>query len=129
MASPEPRSVGRPFAKGVSGNPGGRPKGLVRKIREETRDGEEMVEYMLRVARDEGETTKARSEAYTWLADRGFGKPTQTEVRFSGDTMTQSEVVTELATRCSRDELEAMIEDVQERIRQKRGDPPAENGL
>jgi hypothetical protein len=42
--------------------------------------------------------------------------------------MTQSEVVTELATRCSRDELDAMIEDVQERIRKRGGDPDAENG-
>ena len=54
---------------------------------------------MLRVARDETEATKARFEAYTWLADRGFGKPTQTEVRFSGDAMTESETVRELATR------------------------------
>jgi Family of unknown function (DUF5681) len=124
--SGEPRTVGRPFTKGVSGNPGGRPKGLVRKIREETRDGEEMVEYMLGVARDEGEITKARMEAYTWLADRGFGKPTQTEVRFSGDG---GVAVNELATTCSREELDLMIEDVQERIRQEGGDPPAENGL
>jgi hypothetical protein len=100
----------------------------VRRIREETRDGEEMVEYMLRVARDESETTKARSEAYTWLADRGFGRPTQTEVRFSGDAMTESETIRELATRCSKAELDAMIEDVQERIRQKGGDPDVENG-
>jgi hypothetical protein len=125
MASPEPRSIGRPFAKGVSGNPGGRPKGLVRKIREETRDGDEMVEYMLRVARDETEPSKARIDAYTWLADRGFGKPTKTEVRFSGDG---GVTVNELATVLSREELDVMIEDVQERIRQRGGDPDAENG-
>jgi hypothetical protein len=87
-----------------------------------------MVEYMLRVARDEAEGSKTRIEAYTWLSDRGFGKPTQTEVRFSGDAMTESETVRELATRFSRDELDAMIENVQERIRRRRGDPPVENG-
>jgi hypothetical protein len=102
-----------------------RPKGLVRKIREETRDGEEMVEYMLRVARHESETTKARIDAYTWLADRGFGRPTQTEIRFSGDG---GVTVNELATSCSREELELMIEDVRERIRRRGGDPDAENG-
>jgi hypothetical protein len=127
MPSGEPRTVGRPFTKGVSGNPGGRPKGLVRKIREETRDGEEMVEFMLRVARDDSETTKARSEAYTWLADRGFGKPTQTEVRFSGDTMTSSEVVTELAG-LSRETLDLMIADAEERLRLAGGDPEVESG-
>jgi Family of unknown function (DUF5681) len=75
---PTPRVVGRPFPKGVSGNPGGRPKGLVRRIGEETGDGEELVEYMVRVFRDEGESTKTRMEAASWLADRGFGRPQQT---------------------------------------------------
>jgi hypothetical protein len=68
---------GRPFPKGVSGNPGGRPKGLVHRIREETGDGAELVAYMLGVFRDEREPTRTRIEAATWLADRGYGKPTQ----------------------------------------------------
>lgn len=72
------RGPGRPFLKGQSGNPGGRPKGLVSAIREQTRDGEELVTFMLRVFRGEaGARLRDRLEAATWLADRGFGKPTQ----------------------------------------------------
>jgi hypothetical protein len=80
-----PRTVGRPFPKGVSGNPGGRPKGLVRRIREETGDGEELVDYMLRVFRAESESTKTRVEAASWLADRGFGRPQQTTLVGTAD--------------------------------------------
>ena len=73
------RGPGRPFLKGQSGNPGGRPKGLVSAIREQTRNGEELVTFMLRVFRGEADGVRLRDrlDAATWLADRGFGKPTQ----------------------------------------------------
>jgi hypothetical protein len=68
---------GRPFLTGQSGNPGGRPKGLVRAIREQTADGEQRVEFMRRVFPGEFDdvSLRHRMEAATWLADRGFGKP------------------------------------------------------
>jgi hypothetical protein len=74
------RVPGRPFPKGVSGNPGGQPKGLASEIRERTKDGEELVGFVLKVFRGEVCEAKLRDrlEAATWLADRGFGIPTQT---------------------------------------------------
>jgi len=70
---------GRPFPKGQSGNPGGRPRGLVRAIRDQTEEGDELVAFVMRVFRGEVEGVRLRDrlEAATWLADRGFGKPTQ----------------------------------------------------
>jgi hypothetical protein len=73
------RGPGRPFPKGHSGNPGGRPKGIVSAIRAQTCEGEELVAFVVRVFRGEvdGVRLRDRLEAATWLADRGFGKPTQ----------------------------------------------------
>ena len=70
------------FAVGVSGNPGGRPKGLASIIRDRTFDGQELVDFYTSVFRGEKidgvkPTLKLRMEAATWLTDRGFGKPMQ----------------------------------------------------
>lgn len=79
------RVVGRPFAKGVSGNPGGRPKGLASYVREQTLDGEELVDFHLRVRKGEEVngrrfTTDQMMEAARWLGDRGWGKAIQQSV-------------------------------------------------
>jgi hypothetical protein len=57
----------------------------VRRIREDTRDGDELVDYMLGVFRAEGESTRSRVEAASWLADRGFGRPQQTTLVGTAD--------------------------------------------
>ena len=74
--------VGRPFLRGVSGNPGGRPKGLAAYVREMTLDGKELVDFYLKVFRGDkidGKKPglKFRMDAGTWLSDRGFGKAVQ----------------------------------------------------
>ena len=75
--------VGRSFAPGVSGNPGGRPPGLARLAREATGDGVDVVGFFTLVSRGkkpagwpDGEklTADHMFRANEWLADRGFGK-------------------------------------------------------
>jgi hypothetical protein len=85
--------------------PGGRPKGLVRRIREESGDGEELVDYMLRVFRAEGESTKTRVEAASWLADRGFGRPQQTTPVGTADARASVSPLSDL----SDEELDARL--------------------
>lgn len=70
--------TGRGFQPGQSGNPGGRPKGLSRRVRELVgNDGRAIAEYMLSVMTDERARTADRMEAAKWLADRGFGRAVQ----------------------------------------------------
>jgi hypothetical protein len=89
-AKPAKPPVGRPFAKGQSGNPGGRTPGFGKRIRKLTEDGAELVDIALSVARGElkveapygkdafmvsvAPSCKERMDAVRWLADRGFGK-------------------------------------------------------
>ena len=65
------------FQPGNSANPGGRPKGLAELVRRETKDGAELVRFMLGVLRGRKQPLRYRMEAAAWLADRGFGKVSQ----------------------------------------------------
>jgi Family of unknown function (DUF5681) len=70
--------TGAGFRPGVSGNPGGRPKGLARRVRELVgENGEAIAEYMHSVMNDEQARSADRLEAAKWLADRGFGNAVQ----------------------------------------------------
>jgi hypothetical protein len=73
------RVVGGPFPKGISGNPGGRPRGLTAYVRDNTDGGSEVVGLMVSVMRGDvigGQVPRIRDrmDAATWLADRAFGK-------------------------------------------------------
>jgi Family of unknown function (DUF5681) len=78
LSTPQNRDGAGRWPEGTSGNPGGRPKGLARYVRELVGDdGQRIADFMVRVLEDERERTETRMQAATWLADRGFGKPTQ----------------------------------------------------
>jgi hypothetical protein len=72
--------VGRPFPKGVSGNPGGRPKSLGKSTRKVVgEDGMALVELWWSIAQDPMQRTSDRLVASRLLADRGWGKPASFE--------------------------------------------------
>lgn len=65
------------FKPGTSGNPGGRPKNpFPALIRENTKDGHEIVATVLRVLR-KSKSDKSRMWAAEWLRDTGWHKPVQ----------------------------------------------------
>lgn len=84
----KPRRGG--FLPGVSGNPGGRPKGLQRSAREAlalreyvAKDGQTYTgpaaanQCLLDIAFDVDENTRERLRAFEVVFDRGYGKPVQ----------------------------------------------------
>jgi hypothetical protein len=89
-----PRSLEnlRPWPPGTSGNPGGCPRGFVSEIRRATKNGHELVTFALRVLRDEQAEMRDRGWACSFLADRGFGKPTQA-VELEGPAMIPAAVL------------------------------------
>ena len=99
IATPKKRKVSpnslanlRPIKKGEVRNPGGRPKGLERIIREQTKDGSEIVRVFLSVFNGEVQpdgnlpSTKDRMQAAEWLTERGYGK-VKDQVELSGDAV------------------------------------------
>ena len=68
---------GRPFQKGISGNPGGRPK-VLRDVQELARQkSPEAITTLASIMHDEKAPPAARVAAANALLDRGYGKPTQ----------------------------------------------------
>jgi Family of unknown function (DUF5681) len=70
------RVVGRPFEKGRSGNPGGRPKQVPEVIRLARLETEASIRKLAQI-RDYGESEAAVVAASVALLDRGWGKPAQ----------------------------------------------------
>lgn len=131
------RAAGGRWAPGSSGNPGGigrHVKTLRARIREATRDGEELIELHLKVIRDEitqevpvkvGEayelakvhpSIKDKQSSAGWLADRFWGKaPDKIEISDADEraaelrSMARSELVAAVVANLSREELEAAI--------------------
>lgn len=72
------------FVKGQSGNKRGRPKGttgfkgLAQDIRRRTKDGKELIDFAMKMFRDEKNLHHVRWDAFVWLTERGFGKAVQT---------------------------------------------------
>ena len=68
---------GRPFEKGVSGNPGGRPR-VLGDVQELARQqSPQAINTLADIMSDEKAPPAARVAAANALLDRGYGKPTQ----------------------------------------------------
>src|SRR6185369_2991219 len=68
---------GRPFPKGISGNPGGRPK-VLGDVQELARQkSPEALTTLANIMHNEKAPPAARVAAANALLDRGYGKPTQ----------------------------------------------------
>ncbi len=68
-----------PWKKGESGSPGGRTKGIARKVRELSNDFNDYLILLDTWARDENVSRKDRIICIKELLDRGAGKAQQTQ--------------------------------------------------
>lgn len=72
MDKQDKRIIGRPFQKGQTGNPGGRPKGIAAKAREL---GDKALDVLREALSDDDART--RIAAAKEILDRGYGKAVQ----------------------------------------------------
>lgn len=92
----------RPWKKGQSGNPSGKPKGAKEfavRIREATNNGEDLIAKALEIMNNPKERASDQLSALKWLANYAFGKPLETvdltsdgKSKFNWDNLTKAEI-------------------------------------
>jgi hypothetical protein len=88
--------MGRPFAKGQSGNPGGRPK-IPDGVKERARGySVQAIETLAEIMRNPTESGTARIAAADKILDRAWGKPGQHVTANSIDNLSGDELRREL---------------------------------